>query len=412
MDDRPRNLKAMLVEAKDTSELMVDLAYTALFFDDADMADEVLDLEVEMSSLVHDMRSVAVLAVRNPREAEAMSSVLQLISAIERIANDAVDIAKIVQREVGIPRQLVAELATAEEVSHRVVVSEGSHLARRPLADVELPVQVGLRVVAIHRGSTWMIEIDGDTILQPGDVLFLRGARAGIERLRELVNAPVWTPPQVHEPQALTELDRAVETLVEMKNLSETAVGLAYSSLVLRDLGLAGEVVQLEDRLDRMKDSLQTWVLRAAADDLDPSHLRGLLQLAEAAEDIGDQAQQMVWLVERKEELHPIIGLALGDTDDVVVQVPVAAGSDTDGRSLRELDFSTEPGFLVLAIRRGGRYIYRPRGFVALAAGDQLIASGPEEGTELLAARCGYRLVEDEDTGQFEFEPLTAAEAT
>ncbi len=412
MDDRPRNLKAMLVEAKDTSELMVDLAYTALFFDDPDMADEVIDLEVEMSALVHDMRSIAVLAVRNPREAEAMSSVLQLISAIERIANDAVDIAKILQREVGIPRQLVAELATAEEVSHRVVVSEGSHLARRPLADVELPVQVGMRVVAIRRGATWLIEIDGETILQPGDVLFLRGARAGIERLRQLVSAPVWTPPQVHESQALTELDRAVETLVEMKNLSETAVGLAYSSLVLRDLGLAGEVVQLEDRLDRMKDSLQTWVLRAAADDLDPSPLRGLLQLAEAAEDIGDQAQQMVWLIERKEELHPIIGLALGDTDDVVVQVPVGPGSDTDGRSLRELDFSTEPGFLVLAIRRGGRYIYRPRGFVTLAAGDQLIASGPEEGTELLAARCGYRLVEDEDTGQFEFEPLTTAEAT
>ena len=96
----------------------------------------------------------------------------------------------------------------------------------------------------------------------------------------------------------------------------------------------------------------------------------------------------------------------------MLVQVPVGPGSDTDGRSLRELDFSTEPGFHVLAIRRGGRYIYRPRGFVTLAAGDQLIASGPEEGTELLAARCGYRLVEDEDTGQFEFEPLTTAEAT
>ena len=32
MDDRPRNLKTMLSEAKDTSELMVDLAYAALYF--------------------------------------------------------------------------------------------------------------------------------------------------------------------------------------------------------------------------------------------------------------------------------------------------------------------------------------------------------------------------------------------
>ena len=34
-DEQPRNLKAMLSEAKDTSELMVDLAYAALFFGDA-----------------------------------------------------------------------------------------------------------------------------------------------------------------------------------------------------------------------------------------------------------------------------------------------------------------------------------------------------------------------------------------
>ena len=34
MDDRPRNLKTMLSEAKDTSELMIDLAYAALYFGD------------------------------------------------------------------------------------------------------------------------------------------------------------------------------------------------------------------------------------------------------------------------------------------------------------------------------------------------------------------------------------------
>ncbi len=69
MDERPRNLKAMLSEAKDTSELMVDLAYAALFFADEDMAEEVVDLEEQLSDLVHDMRSLSVLAVRSPRDA-------------------------------------------------------------------------------------------------------------------------------------------------------------------------------------------------------------------------------------------------------------------------------------------------------------------------------------------------------
>ena len=89
MDDRPRNLREMLAEAKDSSELMIDLAYAALYFGDPDMAEEVGGLEETLSELIQDMRGICILAVRNPREAEGMSSVLQVISAIERMANDA-----------------------------------------------------------------------------------------------------------------------------------------------------------------------------------------------------------------------------------------------------------------------------------------------------------------------------------
>src|SRR3954463_10917326 len=151
MDDRPRNLKTMLSEAKDTSELMVDLAYAALYFGDPDMAEEIDELEDQMSDLVHDMRAVSVLAARLPKEAEAMASVLQVISSIERIGNSATDIARIVTHRLGLPRGRVAALSTAEEVSHRARVREGSHLARRPLAAIELPVQTGMRVMAIRR---------------------------------------------------------------------------------------------------------------------------------------------------------------------------------------------------------------------------------------------------------------------
>ena len=82
MDDKPRNLKTLLAESKDASELMVDLAYAALYFDDEGMAESVLELEKEMSDLVHEMRSLAMLAVRHPREVDGMSSVLQVVSSI------------------------------------------------------------------------------------------------------------------------------------------------------------------------------------------------------------------------------------------------------------------------------------------------------------------------------------------
>jgi len=409
MDDKPpRNLKAMLSESKDTSELMVDLAYAALFFADEQMANEVHELEERLSDLVHEMRAVCVLAARSPRDAEQMSSVLHVVSAIERMANAAVGVSRIVTHHLGIPASLVADLAAAEEVSHRVRVRPDCALAHRSLADVELPVEVGMRVMAIRRGKEWIIDPDGDETMMPEDVLILRGPPLGINELRELAGAPEWRPPTVVEDPAITDLDRAVDVLVEMKNVSEVAIGLAYSALLFNDQSLAAEVNHLEDRLDEMRERLEVWVLRSAADEVDPSPLRGLLHLGAAAEELGDAAQQMVWLVEEQEEMHPILRVALGESDEVITRMPIAPGSALDGVSLAEARLEVETGFYLLAIRRAGRYVYRPRGHVRLEAGDELIASGPDEGQPVLAERCGYRLLEDDATGEIALVPASS----
>jgi uncharacterized protein with PhoU and TrkA domain len=405
-DDKPRTLKAMLSEAKDTSELMVDLAYAALFFGDAGMADEVHDLDERLNDLAHSMREVCVLAARSPHDAEQMSSVLHVLSAIERMSTAAVDIARIVTHRLGIPAALIADLAAAEEVSHRVRIRPESALSNRSLADVELPVEVGMRVVAIRRGKQWIIDPDGDEVLVPDDILILRGPPEGITELRQLAAAPEWHRPiAMDEPGVITDLDRAVDVLVEMKNVSEVAIGLAYSALLFNDQSLAAEVSHLEDRLDEMRERLEVWVLRSASEELEPSPLRGLLHLGAAAEELGDAAQQMVWLVEEGEEMHPILAIALGDTDEVIARVPVAPGSFLDGKLLSEAQLELETGFYLLAIRREGRYVYRPRGRVQLEAGDELIASGPDEGRARLAELGGFRMLEDDDTGAIELIP-------
>jgi len=122
---------------------------------------------------------------------------------------------------------------------------------------------------------------------------------------------------------------------------------------------------------------LEFWVLAAAGAGLDQATLRGLLHLAEAAE-----------------------------AAEVVVPFPVAGGSAVDGSTLKDLQLNIEPGFTVLAVRRGGGYLYRPRGQVRLSVGDEVIASGPDEGQALLAALCGWELVED-DEGEDELVPAS-----
>ena len=134
MDARPRNLRAMLSEAKDLSELMVDLAYAALYFGDPDMAEEVSELEEQMNELVHDMRTVSILAARNPREAEAMASVLQVVTAIERIAKVGVDRALGPCMQRAGPRrheELPVDDLADEVLGQRLDVGVGRRLLRR-----------------------------------------------------------------------------------------------------------------------------------------------------------------------------------------------------------------------------------------------------------------------------------------
>lgn len=402
MDESPRNLRTMLAEAKDHSELMIDLAYAALFFNDEDMAQEVDDLQEDLLDRVHDMRAICVLAARNPREAEQMSSVLLVASAIERMAIAATDIAHIVTHKLGIPPALLHDLAHAQEASHRVRVRDESELAHNSLEALELTTKLSMRVVAMKRSKEWIIDPDGDVVVVPDDVLIVRGSPDGIPGLRVMAGAPEWNVPAPVDDGAISDLDRAVDVLVEMKDISEVAVGLAYSAILFSDRSLAAEVAHLENRIDEMREHLEVWILRAASEMIDPSPLRGLLRLGGAAEEIGDAAQQLVWLIERDEEMHPILQLSLGESDEVVVRMPVAKSSDIADKTLGEVRLEIETGFFLLAIRRASRYVYRPRSATKILASDELIATGPNEGREYFAQLCGYHFMEDEETGETE----------
>jgi uncharacterized protein with PhoU and TrkA domain len=59
--ESPNTVKEFLAEIKDSSELMVDLAYAAVFFSDMDLAKEVGRLEERMFGHLHQLRKRAIL---------------------------------------------------------------------------------------------------------------------------------------------------------------------------------------------------------------------------------------------------------------------------------------------------------------------------------------------------------------
>lgn len=388
MDDQPRNVKDLLVEAKDASELMVDLAYAAVFFNEEKLAEEVERLEERMSEYLRALRTMAMLAARSPEDAEGMAGVLWIADAIEQIGDAASDIARVVAARLGIPDTLRPDLRHADEMTARVRVREGSEMLGRTLRDLSLPTETGMWVMAIRRGMEWRFDPGPDDVIREGDVLLVRGPEEGVNLVRVLAGAPeLPQAPEVEGPP-LSELDRAVDILVEMKDLAEAAVGLAYSALLFNDRALAAEVATLEGRADALQDELESWVLRAAPEARNVDELRGLIRLASASESICDAARDMTWYVEHGEPLHPVVQMALEETEETSAEMVVEPGTPADGRSLRDLRLETETGMFVLAVQRGPRWIYRPRGGFVLRANDRLIAVGPEEGEAELARLC------------------------
>jgi len=217
----------------------------------------------------------------------------------------------------------------------------------------------------------------------------MQGPKDGVDQARELAGGTPRELPPPPERDRLSNLDRAVDLVVELKDASEVAVGLAYSAILLRDVSLATEVGVIEDTSDELFHQLESWVLRAAAELEDPEELRGLLHLASASERIVDAAQSMCRVIELDGPPHPIIAAALSEADEIVAEALVEEGSVVDGRSLAELRLHTETGMEILAIQRRNRWFYRPRPTRVLQAGDRLLAIGPEEGAPRLREWCG-----------------------
>lgn len=388
MDNEPKSVKDLLVEAKDASELMVDLAYAAVFFNEEKLAHEVEDLEERMAGHLRRLRMTAMLAARSPEDAEGMAGVLSIADAIEQIGDAASDIARVVEAKLGIPDNLRRDLRHADEMTARIRVREGSAMIGRSLRDISLPTETGMWVMAIRSGIDWQFDPGPDDVISEADVLLVRGPGEGVNLARELAGAPSLPEPADADAPPLSELDRAVDILIELKDLSEAAVGLAYSSLLFNDRSLAAEVGALEARSDILHDELESWVLRSAPEARDPDELRGLLRLGSASESMCDAARDLTWYVEHGEPLHPVVQMALEETEETSAEAIVEAGSSADGRTLKDLGVETETGMFVLAVQRGPRWIYRPRGRFQLQAGDRLIAVGPEDGAEELDRLC------------------------
>jgi len=183
---RPIPVRELLLEMKNLSELMIDLAYSAALFNDKELAEDVMELETRVDTLAYLLEMQTMIAARDARDAEALIGVSTVASAADKISDAAADIAVIVLKDIGVHPLVTQVFEKVEERLMRVKVDEESIIVGKQIGELDLVAKMGVDIIAIHRNKDWILNPKGKEGVKNGDILIARGAPLGIKEFKEL----------------------------------------------------------------------------------------------------------------------------------------------------------------------------------------------------------------------------------
>ena len=183
---KPIPVSDLLVEMKNLSELMIDLAYSAALFNDKELAEDVIELESRIDTLAYLLDMEIMIAARDAQDAETLIGVSTVAAAADKISDAAADIAAIVTRNIGIHPIIGEIFEKVEERLMKATVKEGSVIIGKRIDELDLAARMGVDIIAIRRNKDWILDPDETTRVFLGDILITRGAAMGIKEFKDL----------------------------------------------------------------------------------------------------------------------------------------------------------------------------------------------------------------------------------
>jgi len=177
----------MMVELKDTSELMLDLAYSSILLNSKELAEEVQALEEHVDKLHTDFELLVLSAGIPSEEAKNFLGLIRIGVVTENIADAAAQIAEVVLREIKPHPVLALAIEEAEETVVRVQVSKMSPLVDKTLREAQVHEETGMWVLVVRRGGKW-VRPSPDLRIHAGDVMIASGYAEGEEDLKKLAS--------------------------------------------------------------------------------------------------------------------------------------------------------------------------------------------------------------------------------
>ncbi len=186
---KEKTAEDIVLEIKDKSELMVDLAYSSVLYDNKIIAEEVYDLENSVDTLYRTLQRKSLEEVKNKKHSidEALT-LLRIAHAGEQIADAAQEIADVELRDVELHPILKMSIRESDIVFTKVKVESQSVLCGKTLGQLKLASETGMMVIAMRHMNKWLYGPDKNTKIDSQDILFAKGPEDGEKHLIDLAN--------------------------------------------------------------------------------------------------------------------------------------------------------------------------------------------------------------------------------
>jgi len=177
----------IVLEIKDKSELMIDLAYSSLLYDNKTIAKEVYDLEDLVDKLYQNIQRITLEQVENKKlSINDALSLLRLAKCGEEISDAAQEIADVELRDVELHPILKMSIRESDVVFTRIQVNPQSILCGKTLDELKLESETGMQVIAMRHQDKWIYGPNKNTRIDSEDVLFAKGPEDGEKHLIDL----------------------------------------------------------------------------------------------------------------------------------------------------------------------------------------------------------------------------------
>ena len=387
---RPLSVKDIIREMKQSIDLMIDLAYSAIKFGSKEIADETYRLEGRIHELTYLLNfQIIQTQAGGFQKAKKLEPIVVMGYSIDKISDALSDIARVVYINSDITEFIQLFWEFDPEPIIKITVKPGCDFIDKFRKDIHFRSQHGVDLIAIKREDAWLLDKEEKVLLN--DILIIKGEIVPIMDVKkkcydeepisfEVDKSKKESTFDLENQEIFNYLTELKKSYIHITDISETMIELALAALFFNNYELAEDILEMEELMDGLNITFEKNLLDFAKLIESPRDLTGIMRIVFSCELISDAATNIAENIIKGFEAHPILQKAIRETAEIVVREKLSEDSYFKGKSYHELqDSRYKRGFHIIALKREERWIYGFKPDFLFETGDLLIGLGPKE---------------------------------